>query len=340
MTRLLLIIFLISSIQCFSQKKEKRKIYDVNFENQIELNQLDFDNYLFGEIKIIKYEKCIYENGNEINGLTLNKLEKTHYDLNGTLQKIESYNTNRNLQFTILNFGKGFDFWINSKSNIKIDSISKIIRETDIENGNQINTYYLDSNYKVKSVDNIIRDSLKLYYFKTYDTKMLISQIHRNNSMFYIWDEYNRLKHYERRNNSKRFTPNLKVAPEYTVDFNFKNDTIFIDKKSENIITKHKLININGIILPIYEDNDIGTKTYFYNKDYSLYKMEYIFDDSSKIIYSYKVDSYGNWIQRFDNNKETYSRKLTYDKFGNWISSELKENGKKVEIVNREIIYY
>lgn len=340
MTRLFLIIFLITSIQCFSQKKEKRKIYEVYFEDLIELNKLDFDNYLFGEIRTIKYEKHIYENGNEINELTLNKLDKMHYDHNGKLQKIENYNTNRDLQFTILNFGKGFDFWINSKSNIKIDSISKTITETNFENGNQINTYYLDSNYKVKSIENIIRDSLELYYFKTYDAKMIISQIHRNNSMFYIWDNYSRLKHYQRQENSKKFTPNLKVAPEYTLDYNFKNDTIFIDEKSENRITKYKLTNINGVILPIYEDNDIGIKTYFYNKDYSLYKMEYIFDDSSKIIYSYKLDNYGNWVQRFDNDKEAYSRKLTYDKFGNWISSELKENGKKVEIINREIIYY
>lgn len=327
-----------TSIQTYSQNKEKRKVYDVYFESEIE--QTDFDNYLFGRIKTIKYERYIYENGNESNGLTLSKLYRTHYDQKGKLQKNESYNTNRDLQFTYLNFGYGFDFQIHSESNIVIDSISKTITEIDFENGNQTNIYHLDSNYKVKSIENIIGDSLKLYYFKTYDKNMLISEIHRNKSMFYVWDKNGKLQRYEMRKNSKKFKPNFELVPEYRKDLVYQNDTIFISENSDNRITEYKLLKVNDVVLPIYEKNDIGIKTYFYNSDFSLYKMEYAFEESHKIIYSYKLDNYGNWLQRFDNGNETYIRKLTYDIYGNWIKSEVRENGKRTEIINREITYY
>jgi hypothetical protein len=338
MTRLLLILFLTTSIKTYSQNKEKRKVYDVYFASKIE--QIDFDNYLFGKIKTIKYEGYIYENGNESNGLTLNKLYRTHYDQQGKLQKKESYNTNRDLQFTYLNFGDGFDFQIHSESNIVIDSISKTITEIDFENGNQTIIYHLDSNYKVKSIDNIIGDSLKLYYFKTYDNNKLMSEIHRNKSMFYVWEKDGKLQRYEMRKNLKKFKPNFELAPEYTKDLVYKNDTILISENSDNRITEYKLLKVNDIVLPIYEKNDFGIKTYFYNNDFSLYKMEYTFEGSSKIIYSYKLDSYGNWLRRFDNGNETYIRKLTYDIYGNWITSEVRENGKKTEIINRDITYY
>ena len=158
--------------------------------------------------------------------------------------------------------------------------------------------------------------------------------------MFYVWDKDEKLKHYERRKNLKKFKPNFELEPEYTKDWVYKNDTIFISENSENRISKYKLRKINDVILPIFEKNYIGFKTYFYNSDFSLYKMEYKFEDEGKIIYSYKLYNYGNWIKRFDNENETYSRNLTYDKFGNWIMSEVKENGKKTEVIKREITYY
>lgn len=340
MIRLFTTILLIISIQSFSQKNDGRHKYDVKFENALELNHLDFDNYLIGKIKTIKLEKFIYENGAQENGLTLNTLYKTYYNQKGELKKIEHFNTSRDLNFTILNFGKGFDFWINTKNNIEIDSISKKIKKTDIENGNQTTIYHLDSNYEVNSIDNSIGDSLRLYYFNKYDKNKLISEIYRNDSRFYTWNKDNQLQNYTRVNNSEKFKPNLKQAPEYVLEFKYRNDTIFLDEKSNDKLTKYKSINKNNIILPIYESNEIGTKTYFYNQDYSLYKMIYSFKDKSKIIYNYKLDIHGNWLQRFDNNKEVYSRKMTYDKYGNWITSEVYETGRKTEKIIREINYY
>lgn len=344
MVRLITLILLISPLSTFSQVQENkpRHKYDVNFEYFLPSDFLDYDNYLFGKIKTIKYEKSIYENANESNGLSLIQRYITYYNKKEKLTKIETFSTSRILNFTTINFGKGFDFWLNSKNDIEIDSVSKTIKSFDSENGSQTTSYILDSNYKVKSVINIIKDSSKLYYYKEYDKNMLTSEIYRADSKFYTWDESKRLKHYERRNNSNKFIPNFKQAPDFTLDFQYINDTIFLIENPGNILRQYKSFDKNNIILPIYEKNIAGiTKTYFYTKNYSLYKMIYFFNqDNTKLIYSYELDKYGNWIKRFDNKKESYLRKLKYDKNRNWISSETYEYGHKSEKIDREIIYY
>lgn len=327
----------------YGSSQENRKKYNITFESNEEINNLNFDNYLFGKIHDIKYEKFIYENANKANGLTLNDLRINYYDLKGELKKIELYNDDRTLLYTKIEFGKGFQFDLRPvEKKIKIDSIAKTIEYADPENGNKTITYFLDTDFKVKSVNTIIRDSINMYHFNIYDKNQLIRVNSRQDTRFYKWDNLGRLSHLEQVENEKNFRANYKKTPNYILDYTYANDTIILNKKSNNEAILYKSINKNdGVILRVFENNPTETITYFYNENYALYKMVYFFKKTkSKIVYRYELDKYGNWIKRFDNEKMSYWRKLTYDKFGNWIIAEEFENGNKTGETHRKITYY
>ncbi|PWB24280.1 hypothetical protein [Flavobacterium sp. HTF] len=343
MLKLFTTLFFLLTLYGFSQENKNRKKYNITFESNEEINHLNFDNYLYGKIHKIQYEKFIYEIADKKNTLTLNDFRISYYDLKGGLRKIELYNNERKLLYTKIEFGKGFTFDLRPvDKKIKIDSLAKIIEYSDPENGNKTITYLLDNDFKVKSINTVIKDSLNMYYFNIYDKNQLIRVNSRMDTRFYKWDNLGRLQHLEQIENEKNFIANHKKSPNFILDFKYNNDTIITNKKSNNEAIFYKSVNKNdGVILPIFENNPIETITYFYNEDYSLYKMVYFFKKAkSKVIYKYELDKYGNWLKRFDNNKISYFRKLTYDKFGNWIIEEQFENGNKISETHRKITYY
>jgi len=359
MTKLLPVLLLISltliyckttpSLKPINGEKVNRHNYNTIMSYVNGYIPFNRDNYLNNEIKSITVKAYTNKRASldSVVEMTLNDHFVYYYDENRRLAKYDKFNESGEYTGSRYNFGKGFNLFDNSNYQLTIDSSKLLVRY--IINDNEEFEYNLNSNFRIKEVKRIIKDSSKITTFYNYENELLKTFVNRQKTELYDYDSQKRITQYRRITNHEKYKINLDSIPESTIKYSYREDTVRISNLSKSgEVENSKLFYLSeSTAIPVKSSSQKYSRSHKYIDDLSLIETKYVMyrnststaRDSSIIIYKYEIDNYGNWTKRIDNGIENYTREYIYDDFENWIKMIEFEKGLKVKEIHRKYEY-